>query len=461
LAQFFSSQGLSAVLGNYPYWYLGTTPFRYLSGPILPLLLSILQGLLPGFSIFEIMFGVIGIFWTFGGIGVYWLVKSLKQTKGAEDWQRIAFGAAIFYLFGPIVPFLFRFSDGLYLIAFSLLPFILFEYHKFLKTQTPKSSIVLAIAISFVILIDSLIIPSLALGLAAILLATTSWGKIETALKKTFFIFLVAILISTLWYTPGYWLTLLGAPSLGGVGALRVAEWLGKLLPTAFALGMAIFSVKFFKRRDALRDFAFYWLFVFGFLTLIRFLSDPDFWLDWTAYGTELQLGLAMFLGVAASRIRVKKFLTVAVLILFLGIWSFIFNKFVLGTFQKNIADTVEYRISRQLREIAKGGERVFLSGTSAFWLNSLVDIAQVRGGSDQAAVGSDWRKAVWEVREGKDPQLSLEWLKKLKVRYLVVHTEDSREYYHDFKSAGKFETAKGFKKIYDQEGDRIYEIVD
>ena len=83
-----------------------------------------------------------------------------------------------------------------------------------------------------------------------------------------------------------------------------------------------------------------------------------------------------------------------------------------------------------------------------------------MRGGVDQASIDKGWREAVWEVREGDDPEISYERLKELGVRYLVVHTKESREYYHDFASPDKFREAEGFEKIYEEEGNLIYRIL-
>ena len=72
-----------------------------------------------------------------------------------------------------------------------------------------------------------------------------------------------------------------------------------------------------------------------------------------------------------------------------------------------------------------------------------------------------NWRKAVWEIRQGTDAEKSIEWLRKLDVSYLVVHTEESGEYYHDFVYPEKFEETSGLKKIYEESGDRIYKVED
>ncbi|MFZ5366462.1 MAG: hypothetical protein ACOZBZ_04225 [Patescibacteria group bacterium] len=507
LVRFLEQNGLPSAFGNYPYWYLGTTPFRYLTGPILPGLCLALHRIFPAFNFFEIMFGVIGISWVFGAIGVYLLVISLANSSTSEEslppaprlrraGRATVRGvlAAVFYLFGPIVPFLFRFSDGIYLIAFSFLPFVYAQYAKFLRGEKRETAVLLCLLIAFVILLDSLIIPTLLLGMAAIFLAQVGWKRVEEKLKSSLVFLFFSFLVATLWYTPSYWLTLLGAPSLGGIGVIGVIGELGKLLPSALAIGAAVFSARFFKKKDLLRDFCFYWLFIFGFLTLVRFLSDPDFWLDWVSYNLELQLGLSILGGLLIGRllghpnyIRMKiirinpNILVLSVLCLLCSVfWVLVVNRYVLGTLRRDITKTVEYRIGSQLSQIAKPGERVFLSGSTAFWLNSLdfcpdrgktqietlknaekcTEIVQVRGGRDQASVDPNWRKAVWEIREGAVADDAERVLKTLKISYLVVHTEESEEFYHDFVYPEKFEEIRSLVKVYDRRGDIIYKVM-
>jgi hypothetical protein len=522
------------IFGNYPYWYLGTTPFHNLTGPFVPGILALIHKILPDFSLFMIMFGVIGIVWVIGGVGVYLFMEEMRVNKGELGLMReriIALSATFFYLFGAIVPFLFRFTDGLYLIAFSFLPFVLLKYFKLLKKWTRKDAIITGLLISFVMLLNSLIIPALVIGMVSLLLAQGDWDHIETKIKTSCWLLVVSVLLATIWYTPGYWFTLLGAPSLAGEGLLKVIASLGKLIPVSLALAAAIFSIRLFKKREILRDFAFYWFFIFGFLSLLRFLSDPDFWLDWSAYGLEIQFGGAIILALMLGRFENRRLMTedrlqktdnrglmtddrrqmvedrlpmtedgkqkredqfsvvglqnqpsvfslrssafsfrhrfsafclqFSFLIAYLLIFVFIFNKYVLGTLQKDITKSMEYKISKQIEQTAKTDDKVLLSGSTVFWLNAFVDIPQVRGGVDQASKDGSWRKEVWEIREGEDGQKSLEALKRLGVRYLVVHTSDSLEYYHDFKFPYKFENLNSLEKIYEEGGDIIYNIED
>ena len=126
---------------------------------------------------------------------------------------------------------------------------------------------------------------------------------------------------------------------------------------------------------------------------------------------------------------------------------------------QKDIEESVEYRLGEKLSEIVDKDELVFLSGSSVFWLNAFFDIKQARGGNDKASVDPNWRKAVWEIRAGSSADSGLKWLKKLGVGWLVVHTKESKEYYKDFKYPDNFEDNKKLKKIYEGEGERLYKV--
>jgi len=458
LARFLEQQGWPAIWRtNYPYWYLGTTPWRYLTGPILPFGLVGLRQLLPSLSFFDLFWGLLVFSWLLGGVGVFYLVRQLEGgRKVVSAWL-----TGFFWLFGLLLPFLFRFSDGLFLVAFCLLPYFLIAYLGFLRKPNLLRAGAVVLTILVLVLTDTLILTPAILGAAVLLLTQVGWKKSGRRLKQSALLFLIALGLATWWYTPGYWLTVLRSPSFGGKSLASVIAWLGKLLPTALALTLGAASGKLLRSRSKLALFTFYWLFIFGFLTVIRFLSDPDFWLDWSGYYLELQLGMAFLLAGLVQKIsRFKVCLTAIILLLTVLGWGSIFNRYVWRTLQPGPGDAVEYRIGKQLSRVIKPGETVMLSGSSVFWLNAFSVsgwIAQVRGGVDRASVDPDWRAAAWEIREGADSAKSLAWLRKLKINYLVVHTSQSEEYYHDFKYPEKFENIAGLEKIYEERGDRIY----
>ena len=51
--------------------------------------------------------------------------------------------------------------------------------------------------------------------------------------------------------------------------------------------------------------------------------------------------------------------------------------------------------------------------------------------------------------------------LRTLNISYVVVHTKDSGEFYHDFLYPQKFENISSLTKIYEKDGDVIYQVGD
>ena len=121
----------------------------------------------------------------------------------------------------------------------------------------------------------------------------------------------------------------------------------------------------------------------------------------------------------------------------------------------RQVPEEVFYSLDR-LESISKD-KTVFLSGSTVFWANSLYDLRQVRGGRDELSLDPDWDKASWEIREGSDPNKAYEWISRLNISYILVHTEDSSEYYHDFKNLKKWE--KIGKKVWEKNGDEIISV--
>lgn len=472
LIKFWETNSLGAIFKNFPYWYLGSTPYRYLTGPIIPLLARTLHQIFPARSLFEVYYWVILGFWLLGTAGVYFMAEELRTQGQKESVEKIKLNhqslvISAFYFFNPLAWYLFLFSDGLNVISFSVLPWVWLTYLKFLD-QKKRFNLVLVLLLVFVLWLDALALPTLFFGIVTVIIVK-GWGRVEKRFKQIGQTLGISLIIASLWYGPGYWLVSLFGPSLGGQIRLGVIFQMGKLLPIALAIGMAVVSIKYFKRRSLTANFTLYWLSLFGFLTLMRFLSDPDFWQDWSSYYLEIQLGLAFFGGLVLERklggftSKKRYFLQGGVFILLIFLWGLAVKNLVLNRFQKQIESSVEYKTGLVLTQLMKGqptkqvASKVFLSGTTAFWLNAFFDLPQVRGGKDQGSVNPNWRKVVWEVREGEEAEESYRQLKQFGVSYLVVHTLASKEYYHDFADPQKFEGTPLFKKIYDQDGDRIY----
>jgi len=476
LARFLKNQGIRAFFSHYPYWYLGTTPFYYLGGPIIPGLMVFLDRLIPVWNLFDVFWTILIITYLLGGTGVYLMVKSLANFSTSEDGFAnhprfpLSSLSSTFYLFGPLIAFLFPYSNGISLIAFSFIPLVLCFYLKFLQNPTKKNKILVILLISFVLLIDTNILPTLILGMIAILLSVAKkWKGIEKRIKEFILITLYSLLITSVWYTPIYWIRLLFAPSFAGKPLISVIGQITQLLPLSLAITLAVVAGRGVLKKltlntkySVLNSFTFYWLFIFGFLTLMRFIADPDFFIDWTAYGAELQLGLAMLIALLLRknyRPSITQLLNYSITFIYLLLFLFIFKSRVLKPLQSSLEDSYEYQICQVVNELVGEDETVFLSGSPVFWLNAWFDVQQMRGGADRGSVEPHWREAAWEIREGEGPEKTKDWLEKIEINWLVVHSESSAEIYHDFQHPAKFEEIESLEKINDFQGDAIYRV--
>jgi hypothetical protein len=119
--------------------------------------------------------------------------------------------------------------------------------------------------------------------------------------------------------------------------------------------------------------------------------------------------------------------------------------------------DWSERRVALWLAGNLRPGERAFLTGDHAFWLNVFADVPQVRGGQDFAAVDPWPAHAAFQISSGPDAAISKIWLQALAVRYLVVTGPSSSEIFHDFTNPAKFDGM--FPVVFDERGVRIYEV--
>src|SRR5207248_7510479 len=116
-----------------------------------------------------------------------------------------------------------------------------------------------------------------------------------------------------------------------------------------------------------------------------------------------------------------------------------------------NWRDWSERRVALWLAGNMRPGERAFLSGDHAFWLNVFADVPQVRGGQDFAAVDPWPAHAAFQISSGPDAAISKIWLQALAVRYLVVTGPSSSEIFHDFTNPAKFDGM--FPAVFDERG--------
>lgn len=446
------------VWANYPFWYLGTTPFRYLTGPVTPFLISTL-GKVFNISLFEASFLTVGAALVFSSIGwgffAWWLSQNRK------------IGYLVFVL-TLLLPWHWAWGFGLgevsAVLAGSMTPWVLFVFVKV------KSLVISAVAFAVLLLTNTTASVPAVLGLIILgIIQSKHW---DVGLKRVGIVVILGWFLTLWWYDPRFWTLILAAPSIGGKSAFgALFALVGQLrlfLPVVAAILISFWKIK---PKTVFEKFSLGWGVLFASMTLFRFMADWDFWMDWTAWMGEVEVGVALLLSsVFVTRGPVRSFsfpasarkqliLLTLFSIYLVGSWMFAFSNLDFWFVQKSIENGVEYKIAMKLNEVVEPNETVFLSGSTAFWLNAFSDVRQVRGGRDEASKDQDWTEAAWEIREGEDVEKSIKVLKTLGIDYLVVHDQKSREFYHDFKKAQKFSDIGDLVKIYEDGGDWIYKI--
>jgi hypothetical protein len=275
--------------------------------------------------------------------------------------------------------------------------------------------------------------------------------KWKKPLKKSLIIFGIGFMLATFYYTPGFWLTILVNPSIGGApGAKAILSLIGaarNMIPVLLALIVVYFSGRI---KNKISFFGWTWILVFGFLTLWRAMSNINFWMDWTSWFSQLEIGIGILI---ASDIKNLRRLFLLILPFFASLLIFR----ALGS-PALIAQSppAEVKSVAKLAGIA-GDNLVFTSGTGVFWLNALYNTPQVRGGRDEVSVNSQWLPVSYTLRESTDGNLIKRGLNDLNIHYVLVNLNDSPDYYHDFKNITNWFTIGG--KIYEDNGDFILKI--
>lgn len=431
------------------------------------------------FSIFNLYLGLIGASFLVGSFGIYLFLREW----GVEKRQVLI--SVILYLILPAGLYILQFQNGLNHINMGLLPYVLVLFKKFLSVQGDSLSrttgrllvrllvrlvrldILIALFISFLLLIDISILLPLLVGIVALFIASSERIPLEETqekIVKTVLIFLLAFALASVWYTPRFWWVLLTNPSFGGVPLVNLIYSLFNILLNLIPLLLATVVVKWRRiRPKGHLLFAALFTATFFFLSLVRFLSDPDFVMDWVGFGLELQFGLAILCGRLISLLwdrnlawRMGCAIGACILIVFNG---FIISNLIIRPSDKDYQERIVKMLTEYVKEDSSiESSRVFLSGSPVFWINQRLALNQVRGANDPVSIHPLWAHAAFQIREGEDPSFTKAWLSALGASYVLVHTKDSSEEFMDFKNPQKF---KEFQLLTHEKGDYLYHIDD
>jgi len=237
-----------------------------------------------------------------GGVGVYKLVRRLDGNKINS------LISSIFFLLLPFSYLILNFQNGLHHIAFGLFPWILVLFLNFVSKPGVKNAILLSILISFALLINISILLPVLVGIIALIIGfKIKKQKIEKISIHIILIILFALLISTLWYGSDYWLLIFSGPSFGGVPLIKLIQSIFHFLLQLLPILLAIFVIKWrHSKPSKILLFGTLFFSSFFFLTIVRFISDPDFVIDWIGFLIELQFGGAIILAGLTEEIKIE-----------------------------------------------------------------------------------------------------------------------------------------------------------
>ena len=361
-----------AFSSNYPYWYLGSTPFKFLTGPIIPVLSVLVGKLIPSATYIDILIFFVIVSCIISAAGWSVLISKINGEK-------INFSSfMIYFLIFAVLPY--KYLSGLALaepsafIAEMLIPFVLLTIR--------RNSYWGSLAIAALLLISTNVLPVLLSGVVILsLTASRVDGKIrkwKKPLEKSLIIFGIGFILATFYYTPAFWLIILINPSIGGVPGISAILSLLGLARNMIPVFLAFIAVYFSKKiQSRLTFFGWVYLLVFGFLTLWRIFGNINFWMDWTSWLTEIEIGVGILI---AANIKDLKYL-------FLLIMPFSASFLVFRALGSPLLISkqppTEMESVNELAKIA-GGNLVFTSGTGVFWLNAFYDTPQVGGMKSQ-----------------------------------------------------------------------------
>ena len=470
-----------------PLWYLGF-PFHLSYTPFLPYLLAFLHYLVPSLSFTDFYRIIIGLFYALTPVTLYFFVRYLTKKTLVAFISALAFsilpsfvyviesvrgiGEQFGFLPWRLVVFAI-FGEGPHTVSLAFIPLAALAFLYALKNPSLKTNILAAILAALVGLINWIGLVSLVVIFMVILISELILGEAKKKFKNALLIFLITYGLLAFWFNFSFLKSSLGF-GYGGQGEPEIFANFIRFWPIfPFLISLAVVGIlSVFGKKEKLQALCIssLWFLAFGFVIFAWYYLGRAFLPQGPRYLPELEIGFCLLLGLAISYI-VRKIPPVLAFI-FVLLVLFLMGYFSRGIFQNSqpllaknpdIENTYEYKIAKWLSENTHG-ERVYLTGSGAFWLNTFTDVPQVRGAADSASTHPWWAHANYQINtsenapKGQEGYLSTLWLRALNVSYIVVNYAHSQDAFRDYRNPEKFEGI--LEKVYDNnQGDIVYKV--
>ena len=459
----------------FPLWYAGV-PYQNTYPPLLHLFVALVSWMF-GMSPAHAHHAVCACFYSLGPVTLYWMARNISQNTAAGF-----LAAVIFSVFSPsvwLVPSvrtwadssgnaarlksLVLFGDGPHIAALTLLPLAILALHWSLNKWCPLRVFTAALAFVAVVLTNWLGAFALTLGVVCYTAARLSERGWHPLVFRVSLVAAVAYGLSAPWIPP----STLGAvyrnaQIIGGSFPLTIRQAVFTVLIILAAWLLSRYLLRF--RTSLFVRFMYFFLFLTSLLVLteawfgVYLVPQPH------RYHLELDIAVCLAAGFFLENIwrrmsssRQKVFLGLIAVLLVSGTINS--RRIARRTIQSiDISQTIEFKASRWLDQNYPG-KRVFLSGSTQFWLNLFANTPQLGGGFGQGIIDPILAIVHYDVPfvEGDGPAL-IRWLRLFGIQAVVVSEANGRDSYREvWRDPAKFH--KLLPEIWRQGGEVIYSV--
>jgi len=462
-----------------PFWYLGF-PFEWFYTPLLPTVVAIVGRITGDVPSAYRMIAALG--YALGPAALYAATKEISRSRAAACFAALAFifAPSASYLFpglmgdasafaGAALPppwrlvALVEYGEGPHVLSLSLALFALAATARYVRMPSALGFVVAVVTLVAVALTNLIGVLGAAVFVVLLPASERIGGRAEGRWWRVLSVGVIAALLSLGWYSLGFIRAVFGFSAPGGaesgsayilfpvllVAVLIAIAWLDRRLPHGAALVLG-------------------WVFVFGGIVVARQVFAMTIAPQPIRYALELDAAVAIGIGIACAAL-IRRFavragqraalgagVAAAAVIVALGAagWLAVRDRLAPDDAWR---DWSERRVAIWLDEHLALGERAYLTGDHAFWLNAFADVPQVRGGVDFAFANPWWAHVTYQVNTGADAAIAARWMRALPARYIVVPGPASSEVYRDFADPQKFDGR--LPVVFDEHGVRIYEV--
>lgn len=460
----------------WPLWHCGM-PFQDTYVPLLHLVVAITASL-GHISAARAYHAVIGISYTLGPATLYLMAVRLGMHRGA------AFLSALFYsLASPsawLMPKVARdigglwysrrlqvltvYGEGPHITAMTFLPLAILALENVMATRTARMLVLAALSIALVFLTN---VPgTMALGLAVL-----CWICAQPR-ERHFAAWVIAGSASAL----AYCLACYGVPPssaftvVGNVGSMHhgFANSM-KYGPIPLILVLAaVVGAGHLLARTRLPLVVRFALLFFGLMSVLVTTAHIETFELLPQVGRlhlEMEIGACLLLGTLgwALYVVIPRWTRPVVLVLCVAPIVIQFGNYrwraERDTQSADLANRSEYTTARWLDSHMRG-HRVYVAGSTSFWLNAFTDTPQLIGCCDQGQSMPLLNYVQGFINSAPGPvntKLSKIWLEAFGVEALVVNGPASNDTYRDFRDPQRFDQL--FVPIHQENGDTIYSV--